>query len=101
MVEAAAEQPGGRVRHLVDQRVDALPSIPLQHEIHVERDLDDPTDAVTGPGHHLTDPRLHAVTQADGEVVGKPPVETVAVQVPIEESQILPLLLRRAATSRA
>jgi hypothetical protein len=90
------------MRHLVQQRIHPLGSVPREEEVHVERDLDHvPMPVPVPPRHHVSEGRPHAVAESERDVVGQHPVEPSPIEVSIEGSQIFALLLRAAASMRS
>jgi hypothetical protein len=62
MSEAGAEEPIDRVRHLMDKGIDPFSSIPLEHEIDVQGELDDiPPSPRIVPGDHMPESRRHSI----------------------------------------
>lgn len=101
MSNLSVEEPLGGVRHLMNQGVDSLAAVPLEHQVDIKRDLDHCASTGTISRDHLSDPRLHPVAQANWHLARKPPVEPSPVQVPIESPQIEALLRRRTTRTDA
>jgi hypothetical protein len=103
--ESTSKEPVGGVGHLMDEGIDPLPPIPLEHEIYIQGELDHiPPPPCVVSGDHLPDPRSHPIAQANRDVRGKTPIEAGSVQVGIETLQIDFLLgssTARSGTMRA
>jgi hypothetical protein len=100
VADLSVKEPLGPVGHLVDERVNALAPVSLEHEVHVQREFQDIAYSVPHTGYHLADSRRHPIAEAERNLIRKPPVESRAIQIAIESAEVDALLRSSATRSR-